>query len=90
MWNEYIKSISDDFEFTQAASEQALEKTEAILGITLPIELREMLKETNGVEQRSAYLLFILSVERIEKDNLDMRHSQALKDCYMPFNFSFR
>ena len=31
MWNEYIKSISDDFEFTQAASEQALEKTEAIL-----------------------------------------------------------
>jgi len=85
MWIEYIKSISDDFEFSKATTEQALSKAEATLGLTLPTGLRELLKETNGVEQRSTYLLFILSVERIEKDNLELRHAQAL-ESYMPLN----
>jgi hypothetical protein len=85
MWIEFIKSISDDFEFSKAATEQALSKAESTLGLTFPAELRELLVETNGVEQRSAYLLFILSVERIEKDNLELRHAQAL-ESYMPLN----
>jgi hypothetical protein len=85
MWNEYIKSISDDFEFTQPVSEKALVKAEASLGLTLPLALRELLRESNGVEQRSAYLLFILPIERIERDNLEMRRSQAL-GFYMPFD----
>ena len=84
MWIEYFKSVSDDFEFTQPATEQALAKAESALGLTFPAELRELLKETNGVEQRSAYLLFILSVERIEQDNYEMRHAIALS-FYMPF-----
>ncbi len=71
MWKEYIKSITDDFEFTQAATEQALAKTESALGVKLPTKLRELLKETNGVEQPGAYLLFLLPVERIEKDNFE-------------------
>ncbi len=85
MWRELIQNISDDFEFSRGASEQALSKAESTLGLTLPTELRALLAETNGVEQRSAYLLFLLSIERIEKDNLEMRISSAL-NFYMPFN----
>jgi len=85
MWIEYIKSVSDDFEFAQPATDQALEKAESTLGLSFPTELRDLLKETNGVEQRSAFLLFILSVERIENDNFEMRHTQALS-FYIPFN----
>ena len=85
MWRELIQSISDDFEFSQGASEQPLSKAESTLGLILPTELRKLLTETNGVEQRSAYLLFLLPVERIEKDNLEMRNSSALS-FYMPFD----
>jgi len=85
MWIEYIKSVSDDFEFAQPATDQALAKAESTLGLTFPAELRDLLKEANGVEQLSAFLLFILSVERIEKDNFEMRHTQALS-FYMPFS----
>jgi len=85
MWIEYIKSISEDFEFARAATEQALAKAEATLNLKLPTELRDLLKETNGVEHRIAYLSFILPIERIEKDNYEMRHGQAF-NFYMPFN----
>jgi hypothetical protein len=85
MWREYIKSISDDYEFTDPAAEQAITKAQNTLGLALPTDLCELLKETNGLHQRSTYLLFILSVERIEKDNLDMRRTQAF-DFYMPFD----
>jgi hypothetical protein len=85
MWNEYIKNVSDDFELTQAATEEALAKAESTLGLILPAELRQLLRETNGVEQRNTYLLFILSIERIEKDNFEMRHNKAL-GFYMPFS----
>ena len=50
MWIEYIKSVSDDFEFAQPATDQALEKAESTLGLSFPTELRDLLKETNGVE----------------------------------------
>ena len=85
MWIEYIKSISDDFEFTRAATEQVLAKAESTLNLKLPAELRDLLKETNGVEQQSVYLSFILPIERIENDNYEMRHTPAL-NFYMPFN----
>ena len=81
MWIEYFKSVFDDFEFTQPATEQALAMAESVLGLTFPAELRELLKETNGVEQRG---IFILSVERIEEDNYEMRHDKTLS-FYMPF-----
>ena len=85
MWIEFIRGISDDFECTQGAAEQALTQAESALGLTLPSELRELLRETNGIEERSAYLSFILPIERIERDNLEMRQSAALS-LYMPFD----
>jgi hypothetical protein len=94
MWIEYIKSISDDFEFSKAATEKALSKAESTLGLTLPAELRELLKETNGVEQRSTYLLFILPVERIEAcfppqhQLLSKRRKANWGFAYLPFSES--
>ena len=85
MWIKTLKNISDDFEFLKPATEEALLKTEQNLGHPLPETLRELLLETNGVEQNSAYLLFILPIERIEKDNLDMRQNPVL-NFYMPFD----
>ena len=49
MWVDYFKSISDDFEFAPAATEQALIEAEATLNLKLPAELRDLLQETNGV-----------------------------------------
>jgi hypothetical protein len=89
MWIEYIKGISDDFEFSEAATEQALLKAESALGLIFPSELRDLLKETNGVEQSSAYLLFILSVERVEKDNLELRNAKGLNFYMSLDNFLF-
>jgi SMI1-KNR4 cell-wall len=85
MWIEYIKNISDDFEFTQPATEQALVKAESTLGLIIPEGLHELLMESNGVEQRSTFLLFILSIERIVKDNFQMRYPQV-QSHYMPFD----
>jgi hypothetical protein len=84
-WIEFLKSISDDFVFTKGVTDQALAETESILGFSISSELHDLLKETNGVESKSAHLLFILSIERIKQDNLEMRNSQSM-DLYMPFD----
>ena len=85
MWREYIQNLSDDYAFYEPADEKALIKAESSLGLTLPTALRELLKETNGLHERSAYLEFIFPIARIEEDNLSMRKSPDI-NFYMPFD----
>jgi cell wall assembly regulator SMI1 len=56
MWIEYLQSLSNDFQFSHPATDVALVNAESRLDFKLPAELRELLQENNGVEDRKAHL----------------------------------
>lgn len=84
-WREYIQSITPAFAFHPPATLDEIVKEESSLGVVFPVDLRELLQETNGVEG-SYGLGLIWNIERMQKDNLDFRRSTDFKNLYMPFN----
>lgn len=55
------------------AAPAELGEAETVLGVRFPDELRELLREMDGVRDEPAYLLLILSVREIVSENLAMR-----------------
>ncbi|MGH3703698.1 MAG: SMI1/KNR4 family protein [Agromyces sp.] len=70
--------------FSPPASADAIEACEAKLGHELPVQLRQLLAETNGIE--GEYGLGLLwSTDRIADDNAHFRGDDYFRDLYMPF-----
>ena len=85
MWKEFINSLSDEYEFQEPAKEKDIIEAEGQLGVELPQDLRELLKESNGIlgEYR---ISIIWDIKRIVQDNLNFRNSSDFKELYMPFD----
>jgi hypothetical protein len=85
MWIEFLRQFGDELEFHAPASAFSLDDAEAKLGLTLPEQLREVLRESNGVE--GTYGLGLLwPIERIVNDNLMFRSNLGFRNLYMPFD----
>jgi SMI1-KNR4 cell-wall len=56
---------------------------EKLFSIQIPKELRNLLYETNGVNDSYGYSL-IWSIEKIIRENLNL--GERLEDIYLPFN----
>jgi hypothetical protein len=58
---------------------------EQALAVRFPPELRELLKETDGVKDEYNCDL-VWSVERIVRDNLSIRENPEYRELFMPFD----
>lgn len=84
-WRARISGWTQEATFGAPASDLAILACEAALGQTLPADLADLLRETNGVEGEYGAGL-IWPVERIQQDNLAFRASTAFRRLYMPFD----
>lgn len=84
-WREFIQSLIKDYVFHPPATLFQLKKAEFQLGILLPAALKQLLQETNGVEESSG-MGVIWSIEKIVNHNLDVRKTRSCREIYMPFD----
>ena len=84
MWTGLIQNLTSKHEFFSPTNREEILKAEQLLGVLLPDELKDLLKESNGVYSEYG-LGLIWPLERIIKDNLDFRQTPDFKDLYMPF-----
>jgi hypothetical protein len=82
-WTELISSFTDDCEFAPPANEAEIAAAEQSLGLSLPLSLRSLLKESNGINGLSG-LGVVWEVSAIALTNIQFRSN--FKDLYMPFD----
>ncbi|MBA3870752.1 MAG: SMI1/KNR4 family protein [Anaerolineae bacterium] len=87
-WHEFLTGITPNLRFLPPVDMEALERAEARLNITLPIDLRSLLQESNGLYETSVEvwpLKVIWSIEEIESENLAIRSDPTRANIYMSF-----
>ncbi|MFD0697694.1 SMI1/KNR4 family protein [Paenibacillus sp. GCM10027628] len=85
MWMELIKRYNDMYRFIEPCTEDQLLNVEKTLNVEFPMELSDLLLESDGVQDQYGCDI-IWSLERIEKDNIAFRVNPDFKDLYMPFD----
>ncbi|RAV16739.1 SMI1/KNR4 family protein [Paenibacillus contaminans] len=85
MWTDLIKELTQDYKFYVPATESQLLEVENSMNIELPVSLKELLQESNGVTDEYGTSI-IWTLERIKKDNLEFRSNDDFKELYMPFD----
>lgn len=84
MWRELAMEFPD-VELRDPAIAAFLADIEEQLGQPIPLPLRALLTETDGIAAHYG-TEFIWTSERILTENLDFRRSEQLKTLYMPFD----
>ncbi|WP_237229253.1 SMI1/KNR4 family protein [Rubinisphaera sp. JC750] len=84
-WRELIESWTSVCHFASPATEQELATAEQQLRLELPVQLRRLLKETNGLQGEYGISL-VWPVDRIVADNLLFRSTADFQQLYMPFD----
>ena len=85
MWRELIQELGEDVGFDPPASSLQVAEVEEALQVALPNDLKELLREANGVWALYGTAL-VWSTERIIKENLEYRTFPNFKELYMPFD----
>jgi hypothetical protein len=85
MWIELVKSLATETEFHLRATRLEIGKVERALGVTLPLELQQLLYESNGIFVDDG-LGLIWSTDQIIKENIAFRSNPEFRDLYMPFD----
>ncbi|WP_239114806.1 SMI1/KNR4 family protein [Planotetraspora kaengkrachanensis] len=80
-----IGRLYDDAEFAEPASDEAINQIERLLGQAVPDELRELLRQTNGVRAEYGSGL-VWSAQEIIKGNTEFRQSADFAELYMSFD----
>lgn len=84
-WKELITSEATDAEFAPPATESQLIAVEDALGIPLPPQLRDLLREFDGVTADYGAGL-VWSIADIQRHNQEFRTTEAFRELYMPFD----
>ena len=85
MWKELIGGLYDDAEFAPPASDEEIDQIERRLGQTVPDELRELLRRTDGVRADYGSGL-VWSVREIVEENTRFRQDTDFAGLYMAFD----
>jgi hypothetical protein len=80
-----IHSVSTQVNFKDPATEEELLCIKEALNVDIPLDLLELLQESNGVFDEFD-CPYIWSTNQIIRDNLYFRNCEDFKDLYMPFN----
>lgn len=83
MWIELITQVCPQATFAAGATDVDLDAVESRLGQFIPTELRDLLRETDGVRDRHGVDV-VWSVDRILRDNEDFRGNESFAELYMP------
>ncbi|MET9834605.1 SMI1/KNR4 family protein [Streptomyces sp. NPDC006385] len=84
MWRELALEFSN-VELHPPASEDALSLIEERLGQIIPLSLRSLLEETDGINAEYGTEV-VWPAERILAENISLRSNEQFKDLYMPFD----
>ncbi|MBE1530781.1 SMI1/KNR4 family protein [Actinomadura algeriensis] len=85
MWRELAERTYPETEFHPPVGDPALDAAERRLGAPLPPELRDLLRETDGL--LGPYGLDVVwSLERIVEENLAFRTDESFAELYLPFD----
>lgn len=83
-WMSRIAIVAAEAQFQPPTQAAAFAEVEAGLGVSLPVELKGLLLETNGViADHGAGVVWSLS--EILRRNREMRDAEGFKSLYMPF-----
>ncbi|MEU6038133.1 SMI1/KNR4 family protein [Actinomadura sp. NPDC047616] len=85
MWRKLIGRLYGDAEFAAPASDEEIDEIARRLGQAVPDELRELLRQTNGVRAEYGSGL-VWSAQEIIKENTEFRGSADFAELYMPFD----
>jgi hypothetical protein len=85
MWRELVQRFYPAHAFQAGTSEAAVSEAERRLGHALPTDLRELLRESDGV-LGSYGLGVVWPISRIVEDNLGFRSNADFRELYMPFD----
>ncbi|MEV0144771.1 MULTISPECIES: SMI1/KNR4 family protein [unclassified Nonomuraea] len=84
MWNDLIGRLYDDAQFAASASEEEIDQIERRLGQRVPTQLRELLRESNGIQDQYGSGL-VWSVQQIIERNEEFRRRADFAELYMSF-----
>jgi hypothetical protein len=90
MWRELIQSLEPtvqrpiEIRFVNGASEEQLAAVETEMGVALPKDLRDLLRESNGVRDQYGWRI-VWEAEEISQYNREMRTLPQYKNTYMSF-----
>lgn len=85
MWKELLLNLTQDCEFHDPVAVFYLDEAETTLNLKLPSDLRELLRESNGIEgQYGLGLLWPLN--KILDENRRFREKAEFRHLYMPFD----
>src|ERR1700752_2114265 len=83
-WRTLVSTFTPHATFFEPAHEAAIAEAEAGLGVPLPLELKSLYRETNGI--RGEYELgLVWSIEQTLSENRALRSNPEYPELYMPF-----
>ena len=85
MWREKVLDLHPGSIFSDPVSQDQFIQTEQKLGVNIPVELGDLLRETNGVTDEYG-LGIVWSIERIRKENESFRSNLEFAKMYMSFD----
>src|SRR5436305_1477768 len=84
-WQELIKHLCAECGFSSPATQDQVAEVEQALGLAIPNELKQLLLESNGVQDQTMSDM-IWSADKIIRENLMYRNEPGFKELYMPFD----
>ncbi|MEU5209483.1 SMI1/KNR4 family protein [Streptomyces sp. NPDC020742] len=85
MWREMIAGFGGHVDFHNPVDDQILDQIEQQLGQPLPHPLKQLLLETDGLDDEFGTEV-VWSAQRILEDNKQFRAEESFRDLYMPFD----
>ncbi|MCX5390547.1 SMI1/KNR4 family protein [Streptomyces sp. NBC_00094] len=85
MWRELTTGIYDGVGFREPVTSAEFDRAEQLLEESIPVELKELLSETDGITGHTGTNV-VWPLERIIKDNQKFRRDRSFADLYMPFD----
>jgi hypothetical protein len=85
MWCELIERLTTNHKFFPPVSQKEIQEAEKKLMLPLPSSLKELLLETNGINDKYGSGL-IWPLQRIVNDNQHFRTFSDYQELYMPFD----
>ncbi|SOE13193.1 SMI1-KNR4 cell-wall [Streptomyces sp. 2323.1] len=85
MWREMVAGFGGQVDFHDPADGQILDQIEQRLGQSLPDPLKQLLLETDGLDDEFGTEV-VWSAQRILDDNEQFRTESSFRDLYMPFD----
>jgi hypothetical protein len=84
-WVEHIRKAAPNANYRQPASLADIAKAEGLLQVQLPVHLKALLLQTNGVlDEYESSILW--TIDYIVSRNIELRSHPDFKTLYMPFD----